>query len=173
MIGALPIDGVTRFSATLNRYVPATGAVNTPVEELYALAVSNHSVPNTSVEKVEAGNTLVNNAGRTMGEVVEQVGRVAALINELTVAASEQSDGIGQINTAVGHLDQATQQNAALVEEMASAADSLRTQAERLTGSVARFRIDNRLGYDADLSLAESMPSPRLPARGVLPQLSH
>lgn len=97
----------------------------------------------TSVEKVEAGSTLVNNAGRTMTEVVEQVRRVASLISEVTVSSSEQSSGIGQISAAVGQLDQTTQQNAALVEQMASAADSMRSQAERLTASVARFRLND------------------------------
>ncbi len=96
----------------------------------------------TSVEKVEAGSTLVNNAGRTMTEVVEQVRRVASLISEVTVTSADQSNGISQINAAVGQLDQTTQQNAALVEQMASAADSMRSQAERLTASVSRFRLN-------------------------------
>lgn len=94
-----------------------------------------------SVEKVEAGNGLVQHAGQTMGEVVSQVQRVATLIGEITTASAEQSQGIGQINTAVAQLDQTTQQNAALVEQMASAADSLRSQAQRLSTSVARFRL--------------------------------
>lgn len=103
-----------------------------------------------SVEKVDAGSTLVNNAGRTMTEVVEQVRRVASLISEITVSSSDQSSGIGQINAAVGQLDQTTQQNAALVEQMASAADSMRSQAERLTASVARFRINDSFGHQLD-----------------------
>ncbi|WP_294770442.1 methyl-accepting chemotaxis protein [uncultured Rhodoferax sp.] len=94
-----------------------------------------------SVDQVEAGNGLVQHAGQTMGEVVGQVQRVATLIGEITAASAEQSQGIGQINTAVGLLDQTTQQNAALVEQMASAADSLRTQAQRLSRSVARFKL--------------------------------
>ena len=113
----------------------------------------------TSVEKVEAGSTLVNNAGRTMTEVVDQVRRVASLISEITVASADQSSGIGQINAAVGQLDQATQQNAALVEQMASAADSMRSQAERLTASVARFHL-------ADGHMARIQPTPTKAARG-------
>ena len=96
----------------------------------------------TSVEKVEVGSNLVNNAGRTMTEVVDQVRRVASLISEVTVTSADQSNGISQINAAVGQLDQTTQQNAALVEQMASAADSMRSQAERLTASVSRFRLN-------------------------------
>jgi methyl-accepting chemotaxis protein len=100
-----------------------------------------------SVEKVETGSSLVNNAGRTMTEVVEQVRRVASLISEVTVTSADQSNGIGQISAAVGQLDQTTQQNAALVEQMASAADSMRSQAERLTASVARFRLNDSTGF--------------------------
>ncbi|WP_457420557.1 methyl-accepting chemotaxis protein [Roseateles sp. P5_E7] len=95
-----------------------------------------------SVERVEAGNTLVGEAGRTMGEVVGQVRRVADLINEISAASSEQSKGIGQIGEAVNQLDQVTQQNAALVEESAAAAESLRAQAGQLAETVAAFKLD-------------------------------
>ncbi|HET7794186.1 MAG TPA: methyl-accepting chemotaxis protein, partial [Rhizobacter sp.] len=77
-----------------------------------------------SVEKVESGSRLVADAGATMNEIVGSVQRVTDIIGEITAAASEQSDGIGQVNTAVVHLDQMTQQNAALVEQSAAAAES-------------------------------------------------
>ncbi|MDR7269282.1 methyl-accepting chemotaxis protein [Pelomonas saccharophila] len=95
-----------------------------------------------SVERVEAGNTLVGEAGRTMDEVVVQVKRVADLISEISAASTEQSKGIGQIGDAVNQLDQVTQQNAALVEESAAAAESLRMQAGQLAETVAAFKLD-------------------------------
>jgi len=95
-----------------------------------------------SVERVEAGNTLVGEAGRTMDEVVGQVRRVADLISEISAASTEQSKGIGQIGDAVSQLDQVTQQNAALVEESAAAAESLRMQAGQLAETVAAFKLE-------------------------------
>ncbi len=95
----------------------------------------------TSVEKVEAGARLVGDAGTTMTEIVDSVGRVNRVIGEITASASEQSQGIGEVNIAVGRLDQMTQQNAALVEESAAAAESLREQARRLAEMVCSFRI--------------------------------
>ncbi|QBM30591.1 methyl-accepting chemotaxis protein [Hydrogenophaga pseudoflava] len=96
----------------------------------------------TSVDKVETGSRLVGDAGQTMGEVVASVQRVTEIIGEISAAAGEQSDGIGQVNVAVTQLDQMTQQNAALVEESAAAAQSLREQATRLTQVVATFRTE-------------------------------
>jgi len=95
-----------------------------------------------SVERVEAGNTLVGEAGRTMDEVVGQVRRVADLIGEISAASTEQSKGIGQIGDAVNQLDQVTQQNAALVEESAAAAESLRIQAGQLAETVSTFKLE-------------------------------
>ncbi len=95
-----------------------------------------------SVDKVEAGTRLVAEAGSTIGEVVANAQRVADIIGEITAASGEQSSGIGQVNTAVNHIDQMTQQNAALVEQSAAAAESLRDQASRLNDVVRTFRID-------------------------------
>jgi methyl-accepting chemotaxis protein len=95
-----------------------------------------------SVEKVEAGTALVGDAGRTMGEIVSQVQRVSDLIAEISAANVEQTQGIGQIGDAVSQLDQVTQQNAALVEESAAAAESLKVQAGQLAQAVAFFQID-------------------------------
>jgi methyl-accepting chemotaxis protein len=94
-----------------------------------------------SVDKVDTGSRLVAEAGSTMGEIVSSVQRVTDIIGEISTASSEQSDGIGQVNTAVSQLDQMTQQNAALVEESAAAADSLRQQAATLSKVVATFRL--------------------------------
>ncbi|CAD5372510.1 Methyl-accepting chemotaxis protein I (serine chemoreceptor protein) [Rubrivivax sp. A210] len=95
-----------------------------------------------SVERVEAGSRLVNDAGGTMTEIVASVQRLCDVITEISAATGEQSQGIGQINQAVNHLDHSTQQNAALVEESAATAESLRQQAANLATVVAAFRID-------------------------------
>jgi methyl-accepting chemotaxis protein len=94
-----------------------------------------------SVGKVENGTRLVADAGRTMGDIVDQVSRVSVLIAEISNASEEQSRGIGQIGDAVTQLDQVTQQNAALVEESAAAAESLRVQADALARTVGTFRL--------------------------------
>ena len=94
-----------------------------------------------SVDRVTSGTTLVQNAGSTMNEIVQSVQRVSDIIGEISSASAEQSDGIGEINDAVAQLDQMTQQNAALVEESAAAADNLKEQAQRLTQAVSVFRL--------------------------------
>ncbi|MGS5089630.1 methyl-accepting chemotaxis protein [Hydrogenophaga sp. A37] len=94
-----------------------------------------------SVDRVEAGSRLVAEAGSTIGEIVANADKVAAFISDITTAANEQSQGIGQVNTAVSKLDQMTQQNAALVEESAAAAESLKDQAVKLASVVATFRL--------------------------------
>jgi methyl-accepting chemotaxis protein len=95
-----------------------------------------------SVEKVEDGTKLVGEAGRTMGEIVNSVKRVASLIADIANASEEQSAGIGQVNTAVSQMDDVTQQNAALVEQAAAAAESLEEQAETLAQTVSQFRLE-------------------------------
>jgi methyl-accepting chemotaxis protein len=93
-----------------------------------------------SVERVESGTRLVSNAGTTMSDIVQSVRRVADVIGEITAAATEQSAGIAIVNQAVGNLDQMTQQNAALVEESAAAAESLRDLSTNLAQVVAVFK---------------------------------
>jgi methyl-accepting chemotaxis protein len=94
-----------------------------------------------SVDKVENGAALVAEAGRTMEELVAGVQRVNDTIGEITAAAAAQHEEIVQADAAVGELDRATQQNAALVEQSAAAAQSLHEQAERLAGVVRGFRL--------------------------------
>ena len=95
----------------------------------------------TSVERVEAGSALVDRAGQTMAEVVQSIQRVTDIMGEISAASSEQSRGVDQVNEAVTQMDQTTQQNAALVEEMAAAASSLNAQAQELVGTVAVFQL--------------------------------
>jgi methyl-accepting chemotaxis protein len=94
-----------------------------------------------SVSNVESGSRLVATAGETMTEIVGSVQRVSDIIGEISASAVEQSSGIGGVNTAVSELDEMTQQNAALVEESAAAAESLREQAERLAQVVSIFQL--------------------------------
>lgn len=96
-----------------------------------------------SVDKVENGSRLVATAGLTMTEIVGSVQQVSDIISEISSAATEQSSGISGVHAAVGELDQMTQQNAALVEQSAAAAESLREQAERLAQVVATFRLSS------------------------------
>ena len=96
-----------------------------------------------SVHKVEGGTQLVNEAGKTMDEIVGAVKRVTDIMAEITAAAQEQSSGIEQVNQAVMQMDQMTQQNAALVEEAAAAADSMQQQAQGLAQAVAVFKVAN------------------------------
>ncbi len=94
-----------------------------------------------SVEKVEVGNRLVDQAGRTMEEVVASIKRVAKIMSDISDASREQSAGIEQVSLAVSQMDEVTQQNAALVEEAAAAAESLEEQANSLAEAVSVFRV--------------------------------
>jgi methyl-accepting chemotaxis protein-1 (serine sensor receptor) len=98
----------------------------------------------TSVGRVEEGSRLVGQAGATMTEVVSSVQRVTAIIGEISIASVEQRDGIEQISIAINQMDSVTQQNAALVEEAAAAADSLEQQAAGLRDAVSIFKLHDQ-----------------------------
>jgi methyl-accepting chemotaxis protein len=100
------------------------------------------SLINASVERVEHGTSLVDQAGVTMTEVVSSIRRVTDIMGEISAASSEQATGVAEIGQAVTQMDQATQQNAALVEEMAAAASSLKSQAQELVQIVAVFKLN-------------------------------
>ncbi len=121
------------------------------------------SLIGASVERVEAGTRLVGDAGSTMTEIVASVQRVADIIGEISAAAAEQSGGLAQVNGAVGSLDQMTQQNAALVEQSAAAAESLREQAARLTEVLSGFELG-----DAGAAPAVAPEAPARVAQAVL-----
>jgi methyl-accepting chemotaxis protein len=100
-----------------------------------------------SVTKVEAGGRLVDEAGVTMQEIVQGIGRVTDIMADITSASAEQSTGIEQVNEAITQMDGVTQQNAALVEEAAAAAASLQEQATTLAQLVSVFNVGHgRLG---------------------------
>jgi methyl-accepting chemotaxis protein len=124
----------------------------------------------TSVTAVDGGVRHVEEAGKTMQEMVDGVRRVGDIIGEITAATSEQSAGIGQLNQAVGDIDRMTQQNAALVEEASAAADSLRDQTARLSQVVHQFHLDQALLHQEhaqgmDAASFAGIPAPRNPAR--------
>ena len=95
-----------------------------------------------SVSKVNAGSKLVDSAGQTMSQIVSSVQQVADLMSEIAAASHEQSQGIGQVNHSITEMDDATQQNAALVEQAAAAAGSLQEQAAKLASVVSVFKLD-------------------------------
>ncbi|MET3105515.1 methyl-accepting chemotaxis protein [Oxalobacteraceae bacterium GrIS 1.18] len=96
-----------------------------------------------SVDKVTQGSQLVDHAGQTMGEIVDSVKRVSDIMKEISAASQDQSAGIQEIGRAIEHMDEMTQQNSAMVEEAASAASSMNTEAERLTQSLDVFKLSN------------------------------
>ena len=113
---------------------------------------------NDSVQKVDAGGRLVDQAGTTMQEIVQSITRVTDIMSEIASASVEQTVGIEQINMAISQMDEVTQQNAALVEEAAAAAGSLQDQAEALAKAVSVFNIGESRGRQA-------VPKPAVVAR--------
>lgn len=102
-----------------------------------------------SVEKVDLGAQLVDEAGQTMGLIVTSVKQVAAIMGEITIATQTQSAGIGEINDAISQMDEMTQQNAALVEQAAAAAESMEEQAHILHEAVSAFKLNDRSESEA------------------------
>ncbi|QIL45209.1 methyl-accepting chemotaxis protein [Acidovorax sp. HDW3] len=119
-----------------------------------------------NVTQVQAGHQQVQQAGRTMDDVVQGITRVASIMGEISAASHEQSAGVGQVGEAVVQMDQTTQQNAALVEEMSAAAHSLRQQAQDLVQAVAAFELP----HDGHPSSSAAAPR-RLPAQRPALQL--
>jgi methyl-accepting chemotaxis protein len=107
-----------------------------------------------SVEKVNLGNRLVDDATRTMNEIVNSVKRVTDIMSEITVASHEQSHGIQQVNQAISHMDEVTQQNAALVEQAASASSALEDQTVKLAQTMSIFRFADNPRVPASHAIA-------------------
>ncbi|WP_374583206.1 methyl-accepting chemotaxis protein [Pseudoduganella sp.] len=123
-----------------------------------------------SIQKVDAGGVLVDRAGATMQQIVTSVQQVADIMNEITSASQEQSSGIEQVNLAIVEMDNATQQNAALVEQAAAAARSMQEQSEHLVEAVAVFRLDAAAAASARMQAAAPARAPA-PARSTAPVL--
>ncbi len=122
-------------------FAVVAGEVRSLAQRSAGAAREIKSLIGASVEQVESGAQLVGQAGTTMGDVVAQVREVAMLIQQISSASGEQTSGIGQVSEAVAQLDRVTQQNAALVEQSAAAAESLQQQARRLVDVVGVFRL--------------------------------
>ncbi len=110
----------------------------------------------TSVERVEEGSALVEQAGTTMGDIVTSIQRVADYMGDISSASAQQSTSVAQVSEAVSHIDKATQENAALIEESAAAADSLQQQAQQLVQAVAVFKLDH--AHLQDLQDLQDLP---------------
>ncbi|HZG22410.1 MAG TPA: methyl-accepting chemotaxis protein [Herbaspirillum sp.] len=120
-----------------------------------------------SVDKVDTGGKLVDEAGATMNEIVSSVKHVADIMGEITAASQEQSAGIAEVNNAISQIDEITQQNAALVEQAAAAAESLQEQSDVLARAVAVFRLR---AAQAGATHATGTALPKVAARTVNPQ---
>ncbi len=127
-------------------FAVVAGEVRTLAQRSAAAAKEIKTLIVRSVENVESGAAQVGDAGRAMDDIVAQVGRVNDLVGEISAASNKQSQGIHQVGDAVTQLDQVTQQNAALVEESAAAAESLKHQAGRLAELMGAFTVDERAG---------------------------
>jgi len=122
-------------------FAVVAGEVRNLAQRSAAAAKEIKGLISDSADKVGNGYKLVEQAGQTMAEVVQSVKRVTDIMGEITAASTEQSQGIEQVNAAVAQMDEMTQQNAALVEEAAAAAESLQDQADGLAQAVAQFRV--------------------------------
>ena len=132
---------------------------------------------NDSVEKVDVGSRLVDDAGKTMDDIVVSIKGVADIMAEITAASAEQSDGISQVNLAITNMDEATQQNAALVEQAAAAAGSMEEQANNLNQAVSIFKVDasdSGIRSSApELRVKPAAPKKTAPARKTMKSIAN
>ncbi|HEY8607964.1 MAG TPA: methyl-accepting chemotaxis protein [Noviherbaspirillum sp.] len=150
--------------------------VRTLAQRSAAAAKEIKSLIGDSVEKVDAGARLVDEAGATMSEIVDSVKRVTDIMGEIMAASDEQTAGIEQINQAIAQMDQVTQQNASLVEEAAAASESMQEQARKLGDVVSIFRVQGAAPAAAQvrstMRAAPPKPAPRklaVQSRPVVP----
>jgi methyl-accepting chemotaxis protein len=122
-------------------FAVVAGEVRNLAQRSAAAAKEIKEMIEASLSKVEAGSALAERAGTTMGDIVTSIRRVTDIMGEIAAASNEQSSGIEQVNKAVSLMDEATQQNAALVEQAAAAAESLEEQAQALNEAIAAFRL--------------------------------
>ena len=149
-------------------FAVVAGEVRNLAQRSAAAAKEIKTLIGDSVEKVEGGSKLVAQAGQTMEEIVSSIKRVTDIMSEITAASVEQSAGIEQVNLAITQMDEVTQQNAALVEEAAAAAESLEEQAQNLSVSVGTFKMDSSSTGTA-VARRETAPVARAPAHHAAP----
>ena len=152
-------------------FAVVAGEVRSLAQRSSAAAKEIKELIDTSVERVQSGSALVDEAGRTMTEIIAAVQRVTDIMGEIAAASEEQSGGIEQVARAVTQMDEVTQQNAALVEEAAAAASSLEDQAGKLRTAVAVFQLEEG-GYKAPVNAAPTRaatPVRSMAARKVSP----
>ncbi|MGH8778446.1 methyl-accepting chemotaxis protein [Paraburkholderia sp.] len=145
-------------------FAVVAGEVRSLAQRSSAAAKEIKELIDTSVERVQSGSALVDDAGRTMTEIIGAVQRVTDIMGEIAAASGEQSGGIDQVARAVTQMDEVTQQNAALVEEAAAAAQSLEDQAGKLRQAVAVFQLDDT-GQAHDPQRAVVRTAPKKPVR--------
>lgn len=122
-------------------FAVVAGEVRTLAQRSADAAKEIKALIGRSVEQVEQGTLLVDDAGKSMSEIITAIQKVADIVGEISSASVEQSSGVQQVGDAVGQMDQVTQQNAALVEQSAAAAESLKNQAQQLVQAVAVFKL--------------------------------
>ena len=149
-------------------FAVVAGEVRNLAQRSAAAAKEIKTLIGDSVEKVEGGSKLVAQAGQTMEEIVSSIKRVTDIMSEITAASVEQSAGIEQVNLAITQMDEVTQQNAALVEEAAAAAEALEEQAQNLSVSVGTFKMDSSSTGTA-VARRETAPVARAPAHHAAP----
>ena len=149
-------------------FAVVAGEVRNLAQRSAQAAIEIKGLIEDSVNRVDIGSTLVESAGETMGDIVSAVTRVTDIMGEIASASDEQSRGIDQVGQAVSEMDRVTQQNAALVEESASAAAALEEQASMLTQAVSVFRIQQDfkedIGESRSVKPVISTPAPRIAA---------
>ena len=150
-------------------FAVVAGEVRTLAQRSASAAKEIKDLISASVQRVQVGSQLVDEAGRTMGEVVQSVKRVTDLMGEISAASGEQHTGIEQVNQAVMQMDEVTQQNAALVEEASAAAQSMAAQSGTLRELVSVFRISASDPVAQTLTPAKAAPAVSRPASKIKP----